>query len=34
MKTPNAPTTSVKFFNTSNLHIKISTRAKGDINLN
>jgi hypothetical protein len=34
MKTPNAPTTSVKIFDKSNLHIKISARAKGDIDLN
>jgi hypothetical protein len=34
MKTPNAPTTNVKVFSSSSLHIKISARVKGDIDLN
>jgi hypothetical protein len=34
MKTPNAPATNVKVLNSSSLHIKISARVKGDINLN
>jgi hypothetical protein len=34
LKTPNAPATNVKFFNSSNFHIKISSRVKGDIDLN